>query len=135
MTDTQPISTQVMCLACYTPTPLRDLAHDPLDIPVQLCLRCAAREAIGDCEPAQVTPAVTSLPDIDQYQGAAVIPEDDVRIDTFSNTAMCVVRATHMPTGFVATAEREPGEPRATTRKRALGQLQQKINNQEQSHV
>jgi len=60
------------------------------------------------------------------------IPEEDVRVDVYSNTAMYAVRATHLPTGLVATAERGPGEPRAATRGRALAELQQKINDQEQ---
>ena len=68
MTDAQPISSLVMCLSCYMPTPLRDLAHDAHGIPVQLCLRCAAHDESGDCEPAWSPPAIVDLPDIDQYQ-------------------------------------------------------------------
>jgi len=68
VTDTQPISTQVTCRACYEPTPREDLAHDEHDIRTDLCRWCA-----GEDEPEWAPEFVPlrrmdDLPDIDQYQ-------------------------------------------------------------------
>lgn len=70
---TQPISTQVICRDCYTPTPREDLSHDEHGIRTDLCRWCAG-ENIGGCEPTwvdltrPVRRRVAHLPDIDQYQ-------------------------------------------------------------------
>lgn len=72
MTDVQPISTQVICRDCYTPTLREDLAHDEHGIRTDLCRWCAG-EGIGG-EPSWVDLArptlrgVADLPDIDFYQ-------------------------------------------------------------------
>ncbi len=56
---------QVMCLACYRPTPFEDLALDAWGVPMQRCVRCAALASGADCEPEWAPPrCTTDLPDI-----------------------------------------------------------------------
>ena len=64
------------------------------------------------------------------------IPEGDVRVDVFSNSAGCHVRVTHAPTNLAVTVDGTSiGQIRA--REQALAELEQKINDkqQEQPHV
>lgn len=60
---------QVMCLACYRPTPFEDLALDAWGVPMKLCLPCAAADYGSDCEPEWAPwRSTTDLPDIADYQ-------------------------------------------------------------------
>ena len=67
----QPIASQVMCLACYTPTPRQDLAHDEHGIRTDLCRWCAGENIDGEPSWVDLTRPtlrrVADLPDIDQY--------------------------------------------------------------------
>ena len=71
MADVQPISTQVLCRDCLTPTPREHLAHDEHGIRTDLCRWCAG-EDIGEPSWVDLTRPtlrdVADLPDIDQYQ-------------------------------------------------------------------
>jgi hypothetical protein len=69
VTDAPRAEDQVMCLDCYEPTPFEDLALDAWGVPMQRCVRCAARDSGSDCEPAWAPPrSAVDLPDIADYQ-------------------------------------------------------------------